>query len=69
MEYNHIKTFIGLLKCPSCEGELKQICIKKLRCSICRKDFKVHNNNIIKLFTSKNIYPTKDKIKWKNIYE
>ena len=69
MEDKQIKAFIELLKCPSCEGELKQICNNKLRCSICTKDFKIHKNNILKLFTSNNIYPTKGKIKWKNIYE
>ena len=69
MEDKHIKTFIELLKCPSCEGDLKQTCFNKLHCSICIKDFKIHNNSILKLFTSKNIYPTKEKIKWKNIHE
>jgi len=66
---NDINKFINILQCPICKGELKLSDQNSLRCFKCIKDFKIHKNNILKLFTPENIYPTKDKIYWKDIYE
>ena len=66
---DYLKKFINLLECPVCNGSLNNKSDTFLSCNICNKKYKIHNNKIIKLFTSDNIYPTKDKINWKNIYE
>ena len=65
----YLKKYMHILQCPICEGELKQSSETQLSCSVCIKHFKIHKNNILKLFTPENIYPTKEKIYWKNINE
>ena len=69
MEDNKINQFLSFLECPICEGNLNQNCFKKLKCEQCNWEYKIHKGNILKLFTPENIYPTKDKINWKNLYE
>ena len=69
MRNGFINTFIDFLQCPICGGEI--IVLKKnlLKCSCCDKKYKIHKENIPKFFTPENIYPTKNKIKWKDINE
>ena len=69
MDNKNFLKFIAFLQCPICNGEFLQKNIGNLNCSSCGKVYKIHKNNIPKLFTPENIYPTKEKIYWKNIYE
>ena len=69
MKENEITKFIKILQCPICKGDFNRHYENNLSCAKCGKDFKIHKNNIIKLFTPENIYPTKEKIYWKDAYE
>ena len=69
MKSNFLNSFINLLQCPICGGQLKNEEKFLLNCIKCNYKYKIHKNNVMKLFTPENIYPTKKKINWKNIYE
>ena len=69
MSNSFISNFIDILNCPICRGEILLWEKYLLKCSSCDKKYKIHKENIPKLFTPENIYPTKNKIKWKNINE
>ena len=69
MKENNLNKFIHKLQCPICLSQILENHQYFLQCTKCSKEFKIHPNGIIKLFTPENIYPTKENINWKNIYE
>ena len=69
MDKHNFDQFINKLQCPICSNQILENHQYYLKCTFCFKEFKIHPNGIIKLFTPENIYPTKEKINWKNIYE
>lgn len=60
-----LSNYSEIIRCPECKAELIYKSDHFL-CSSCQSSFKIHRNFILKLFTKENIYPTKEKINWKN---
>ncbi len=55
MKSNFLNSFINLLQCPICGGQLKNEEKFLLNCIKCIYQYKIHKNNVIKLFTPENI--------------